>query len=217
MTREPVSIRKHRETVKKRNHHNPYAEANKIRKHHPYEERLNLRKKTDETDLRKKTETNAFADFLSRVTPNRQVSRVPPPPPPTPPSPPPTLQKMRRGTQTAVKSASVTTSPAPPIPQEFKHEPPKQERVQDDDANEDDYDEDDNFVEDEVREYGRLNVGPVASPYLMHYVHKGRFLDTQYGVRKDGDMFMIGDSPIVGDTGGDITIKDRMFKGFKGL
>jgi len=62
MTREPVSIRKQRETVKKRKQH-PYAEAVKIRKHHSYEEWLKVRQKMDEADLRKKTETNAFADF----------------------------------------------------------------------------------------------------------------------------------------------------------
>jgi len=42
----------------------------------------------------------------------------------------------------------------------------------------------------------------------MPYVNKRRFLDTQYGVRKDGDMFMICDSPIVVDSDGDITIKE---------
>jgi len=51
----------------------------------------------------------------------------------------------------------------------------------------------------------------------MPYVYKRRFPDTQYGVRKDGVMFMIGDSHIVVDTVGDITIKDRVFKGSKGL
>ena len=51
----------------------------------------------------------------------------------------------------------------------------------------------------------------------MPYVYKRRFLDTQYGVRKDGNMFMIGDSPVVVDTSGDITIKDQVFKGSKGL
>jgi len=30
-------------------------------------------------------------------------------------------------------------------------------------------------------------------------------------------MFVIGDSPIVVDTGGDITIKERVYKGSKGL
>jgi len=105
---------------------------------------------------------------------------------------------MRRGTQTTV---TVTTSLQPPI-KEFKFEPSKQERVEKDDEDEDEYDEDDNFVLDEAREYGRENVGPVPRPYLM--------LCTQYGFRKDGDMFMLGDSPIVFDTRGDITIKDRV-------
>jgi len=43
-------------------------------------------------------------------------------------------------------------------------------------------------------------------------VYKRRFLDMQYGVRKDGDIFMIGDFPIIVDTGGDNTIKERVFK-----
>jgi len=100
MSREPtVSKRKHRE--KKRD---PNAEARKIRKHHPYEEWLKLRKKMDEADLRKKAETNVFAEILCKVMPIGQA-------PPLPPTP----QKMRRGTQTAVTSASVTATPPPPI------------------------------------------------------------------------------------------------------
>jgi len=95
---------------------------------------------------------------------------------------------------------------------EFTYEPSKEEREQDDE-DDDEYDDDDNFVVDEAREKSGENVGPVASVYLMPYVYKRRFLDTQYGVRKDGDMFMIGDSPILDDTVGDITIKERVFKG----
>ena len=204
MSREQTAVSKRKHREKKRD---PYAEARKIRKHHPYEEWLKLRKKMDEADLRKKSETNVLAEFLSKVMPTGQAA---------PPPPPPTSQKMRRGTQTAVTSASVTTTPPPPPPiKEYTYEPPKQERVEDDD--EDDYDEDDSFVEDEAREYGRENVGPVASPYLMPYVYKRRFLDTQYGVRKEGNTFMIGDSPVLVDTSGDVTIKDRVFKGSKGL
>jgi len=115
-----------------------------------------------------------------------------------------------------VTSASVTESQPPPIKQ-FTYDPAKQVRVEevDDDVDDDDYDEGDNFVEDEAREYDRDNVGPVASPYLMPYVYKRRFLDTQYGVRKGGDMFMIGNLPIVIDSSGVITIKDRVFNGSK--
>ena len=60
--------------MKKRKHH---AEAVKIRKHHPYEEWLKVLRKMDEADLRKKTETNVIADFLSRVMPKGQASKVP--------------------------------------------------------------------------------------------------------------------------------------------
>ena len=51
----------------------------------------------------------------------------------------------------------------------------------------------------------------------MPYVYKGRFLDTQNVVRKDGDIFMVGDSPIVVDIDGNNTIKVRVFKGMNGL
>ena len=214
MTREPA-IWKHMETVKKRNHHNPYAEAIKIRKHHPCEEWLKMRQKMDEADLRKKERDECICRFLKSFLPTGQAIKVSPPPPPPPP---PTPQKKSRGTQTAVTSASVTASPPPPPIKKFKYEPPKEDRVEEnDDDEEDDYDDDGGFVEDEAREYGRENVGPVASPYLMPYVYKGRFLHTQYCVRNDFNIFMIGDSPIVVDTSGDITIKDRVFKGSKGL
>jgi len=105
LTRDQVSIRKHRETVKKRNYHT-YAEAIKIRIHHPYDECLKVRQKMDVKHLRKKLDTNAFLDFLSRVIPTGQASKISPPRPP-----PPTPPKMRHGTQTDVTSASVTTSP----------------------------------------------------------------------------------------------------------
>jgi len=105
MTRDPtVSIRKQKAPVKKRKYH---AEAVKLRKHHPYEQWLKVRRKMDETDLRKETETNVFVDFLSRVMPAGQVSKVSNPPPP----PPPTPQKMRRETQTYVTAASVIAFP----------------------------------------------------------------------------------------------------------
>ena len=47
----------------------------------------------------------------------------------------------------------------------------------------------------------------------MPYVYKRWFLDTQYGLRKDGDIFKIGDSAVVVDRYGDITIKEKEFRG----
>jgi len=101
MTREPtVLIRKQKAHLKKRKYH---AEAVKIRKHHPYEQWLKVRRKMDDADIRKKIETNVIADFLSLIMPTGQVSQVSPPS-----TPPATPQKMRRGTQTDVTAASVT-------------------------------------------------------------------------------------------------------------
>ena len=122
----------------------------------------------DEADLRKKTETNVFADFLSRVMPAGQASKVSPPPMPTP-------SKLRRGTQTDITAESVAASHLPPPMKEFTYEPSKEERVEEEDDDEDEYDDDDNFVKDEAREYGRENVGPAASVYLMPYVYKRLF------------------------------------------
>jgi len=139
-----------------------------------------------------------------------KLAKIPLPLLPTPP-------KLRRATQTEVPAPSVTASPLPTPMKEFKYEPSKEERVEEDDDDDDEYDDDDNFVEDEAREYGRENVGPVTSFYLIPYLYKRRFLDTHYGVRKNGDMFMIGDSPIVVDTVADITIKNRVYNGSKGL
>ena len=47
----------------------------------------------------------------------------------------------------------------------------------------------------------------------MPYVYKRRFLNTQYGMRKDGDIFKIGDSALLADQDGDITIKEKEFRG----
>ena len=46
----------------------------------------------------------------------------------------------------------------------------------------------------------------------MPYVYKRRFLDTQYGIRKNGDIFKIGDSALLVDKDGDITIKEKEFR-----
>jgi len=51
----------------------------------------------------------------------------------------------------------------------------------------------------------------------MPYVYTRRFLDTQYGIRKDRDTCKIGDSPVLVDQDGEITIKENEFRGSEGL
>jgi len=75
-------------------------------------------------------------------------------------------------------------------------------------------DDDDNvFVEEDAQAFGRENVGPIASPYIVPYLYNRRYLDTQYGLRKDGESFKIGDSTVLVDPDSDITIKGREFRG----
>jgi len=86
-------------------------------------------------------------------------------------------------------------------PSEEMYETPKREPVRD----VDDYD--DEFLEEDSMKSGRENVGFVSSPHLMPYIYKRRFLDTQYCMHKDGDIFKVGDSAVLVDQDGDITIK----------
>ena len=52
----------------------------------------------------------------------------------------------------------------------------------------------------------------VARPYLNM-----RFLDKQYGIRRDGNILMMGNSDVIADEKGDITIGGKRFRGKKGL
>jgi len=88
-----------------------------------------------------------------------------------------------------------------------------------DENDDDDDDGDDDFVKGEKRAFGRENVGPIASPYILPYLYnrRRRHLDTRYGFRKDGDSLKIGDSTVLVDTDSDITIRGKEFRGTTGL
>jgi hypothetical protein len=47
----------------------------------------------------------------------------------------------------------------------------------------------------------------------MPYVYKRRLLEPQYGIHNDSNIVKMGDSAVVVDTDGDITIKEREFRG----
>jgi len=51
----------------------------------------------------------------------------------------------------------------------------------------------------------------------MPYVYKRWFLDTQYGIRKDGYVCKIGKSSVLVDQDGDITIEEKEFRWSEGL
>ena len=64
------------------------------------------------------------------------------------------------------------------------------------------------YGDDDVR-----GVYEVSSPYLK----KMRFLDEQYGIRRDGNTLMIGNCDVIADEKRDITIGGKRFRGTREL
>jgi len=70
-----------------------------------------------------------------------------------------------------------------------------------------------------VIDYGAMRVGALASPYVSPYLFesKKRIFDTEYGIRRDGDGFIIGDSRVGVDSDRNIYMKNVEFPATKGL
>jgi len=97
--------------------------------------------------------------------------------------------------------------------EEIAYETPKGEPFRD--VDNDNYD--DEILEEVSKMFGREIGGSIATPYLMPYIYSRRFLDMQYCKRKDGVIFKIGDSAVLVDQDGDITIKEKEIRGSEGL
>ena len=62
------------------------------------------------------------------------------------------------------------------------------------------------------------NVGPIASGYLSPYMQRSRYLDREFGIRRENDgSFMIRNSPLMVDENSKIIILRETFKGAAGL
>jgi len=95
--------------------------------------------------------------------------------------------KSRRGTLTDVTTVSVADTHIRPS-KGIIYETPKREHVQEDNDDDDEYD--DEFLKEEAKRFGGENVGPVAGPYLMLYIYRRQFLDTQYGICSHKGQFL---------------------------
>jgi len=137
--------------------------SNRHNKHKPSENWVKIRHKIREAAIRRKTRTKAIPDFLRRVmrdTTNREL----------PSAPEPELSKQLIVPKVAAKMPR--RSPLSPIPSTLKEmENPKQGFIPGD-----------NVTEEEDEE----NVETVASPAKSIR----SFLDTQYGIRRDGDHLL---------------------------
>ena len=71
---------------------------------------------------------------------------------------------------------------------------------------------------DRLEERLRENVGTIASGYLSPYLQRRRYLDTEFGIRREDDgSFMIRNSPLTVDENSNIIIHGETFKGTAGL
>jgi hypothetical protein len=87
-------------------------------------------------------------------------------------------------------------------------------------ASDDDYHDDGEtgaLREGDVHAFARKTFGSIASPYLSSYVHRHGVLDTAYGLRKVCNKFFIGNSDVTVDANSDLYIKDKHFRGTRGL
>jgi len=89
---------------------------------------------------------------------------------------------------------------------EFLYETPKHKPVRNVDGNND-------FLEEGAKKYGIEKFGSLSSPNLIPYIYNVRLLNTQYVIRKAGDIVRIGNSAGFVVIDGDITIMGKDFLG----
>jgi len=174
-------------------------------------------------DIERKTQIKTVADFLKQVLPASPSSDMQTehgsPVKPEPPLPPRAIPTKRR-------LLAYETTPAS-IPSTFRdvvYETPTPQLLSikrdfDDDDDDDYVSDGDLRVEPHVLDYGAMNVGAWASPYVSPdlYESKKRSLDTVYGIRTDGSVFMIGDSQVGVGRDSNTHINNVEFPATKGL
>ena len=74
-------------------------------------------------------------------------------------------------------------------------------------------DDDESHVEEKVKLFGKKHCGEIASPFLGPYLSNTRFLDTQYGIRREGHNIKVDNSTVTVDNTRNITIKGKQYNG----
>ncbi len=166
------------------------AAKRKVKKH-SHDKWVALRTKLMEANMKESDLISRFADFLRKVLPQ-----------PTPPEAPLIHPKTETFdiAETPRPSAIDQQTEPPSVGEASTSYEVSKRRLSSGDVDTSDDDDLRGFYE-------------VVSPYL----NKMRFLDEQYGIRRDGNNLMIGNSDVIADEKGDITIAEKRFRGTKGL
>jgi hypothetical protein len=163
----------------------------KTRKQHTYDKWFAFRKKMQDIDVRRKTQIKMIAEFL------KQIFGV--------------IPANVSSTQTVDEYNTQTKAIAFPSTSGDETSNTLVTKTEEDEGG------DNRFVEEYVRDFGTRNFGKTASPFLTQYLYGTKSLDTQYGIRKENGVFMIGDSAFTVDNASNIRINGKEYKGTSGL
>jgi hypothetical protein len=112
---------------------------------------------------------------------------------------------------------SLPSTSSSTLPPDVLYETPKSTSSVEIQSDDDDTDVSPEIAE-HVRQFGTKHFGELASPYLTPYVYNKRFLDKQYGIRKETHgTFMIGNAPLSVDNESNFTIYGKQYTGTKVL
>jgi len=193
--------KKKKKYLSQREHDRWVAERFAARRGRDYDKWFKVRGKLHEADIERKNEIKNVADFLKQVLPAPFLG----------------IRTKRRRL-----AYETTPGPIPSTSRDVVYKTPTPQPLSikrdNDDDDDDNVSDSDLRVEPHVLDYGAMNVGALASPYVSPYLYesKKRSLDTVYGIRR-GDVFMIGHSQVGVDGDGNIYINNVEFPATKCL
>ena len=167
---------------------------------HPYDKWIAMREEIAEAAVGRKALIKAIADFIKVVLPDTTLTQK---------AVTPKSESVELGTQT---TPLPSTSSKENAVYETETRPITSLASDNKDTSAVSEEEEEN-----VHKFARKSYGEVASPYLSPYVHKSGFLDAEYGLRKVGDKFFIGNSDVMVDVNSDLYIRGKHFRGTRGL
>ena len=150
--------------------------------------------KIEEDAIGRKALMKAIADFVKAVLP--ETTKI-------------SLHKIESSVQTSSSSPSIAGRHLPSLSGEVFETGPTTTTTSDDVKGE--------VSKSDVHAYARKYFGEVASPYLSPFIHEKGMLDVDYGLRKVGDKFYIGNSAVRVDSDSNLYIHNKRFKGTRGL
>jgi hypothetical protein len=173
------------------------------KKQHPYDKWVKFRERIHETNDQREAIIKQIAELLRKVLPTDTLHQRVSPKRDRSPS----LIDTQIPQQVAKDTVLVLPSPSS-TGDDVYVETPKKTVVEIDDDN----GEGEGDVEGSLKSFGRKHYGEIASPFLGPYLSNTRMLDTQYGIRRDGDNFKISNSNVTVDNMSNITIKGKQFR-----